>query len=75
MSETKLCVLTGDCNALKKNTGLMLRFCILESSIEITYMLVATEPIRFCKHKIYHIILQEVRKQSFGSHSSDSLGA
>ena len=34
-------------------------------------MLVAVEPRRFGKHKIYHIILQEVTKQSFGSRSSD----
>ena len=46
--------------------------CNLASSIEITYMPVAIEPRRFGKHKIYHIILQEVRKQSFGSHSLDS---
>ena len=32
----------------------------------------AIEPRRFGKHKIYHIILQEVGKQSFGSRSSDS---
>ena len=61
-----------DCNAQKKNTGSMIRFCNLASSIEITYMPVAIELRRFGKHKIYHVILQEVRKQSFGSRSSDS---
>ena len=35
-------------------------------------MPVAIEARRFGKHKIYHIILQEVRKQFFGSRSSDS---
>ena len=34
-------------------------------------MPVAIEARRFVKHKTYHIILQEVRKQSFGSRSSD----
>ena len=61
-----------DCNAQKKNTGSTIRFCNLASSIKITYMPVATEPRRFGKHKIYHIVLQGVRKQSFGSRSSDS---
>ena len=61
-----------DCNAQKKNTGSTIRFRNLASSIEITYMPVATEPRRFDKLKIYHIILQEARKQSFGSRSSDS---
>ena len=61
-----------DCNTQKKNTGSMIRFCNLASSIEITYMPVAIEPRGFGKHKICHIILQEVRKQSFGSRSSDS---
>ena len=60
-----------DCNAQKKNTGSMIRFCNLASSIEITYMAVAIEPRRFSKHKIYRIILEEVRKQSFGSRNSD----
>ena len=32
----------------------------------------AIEPRRFGKHKIYHIILQEVGKKSLGNHSSDS---
>ena len=32
----------------------------------------AIEPKRFVKYKIYHIIPQEVRKQTFGSRSSDS---
>ena len=45
----------------RKITGLTIRFCNLTSSTEITYMLVAIEPRRFGKHKIYHIILQEVR--------------
>ena len=35
-------------------------------------MPVAIEPRRFAKHKIYHIILEEVGKQSFGSRSSGS---
>ena len=35
-------------------------------------MPVAIEPRRFGKHKIYHIVLQEVGKQSFGSRISDS---
>ena len=35
-------------------------------------MPVAIEPRKFGKQKIYHIILQEVRKESFGSRSSDS---
>ena len=35
-------------------------------------MPVAKEPWGFGQHKAYHIILQEVRKQSFGSRSSDS---
>ena len=35
-------------------------------------MSAAIEPRRFGKHKIYHITLQEVGKQSFGSRSSDS---
>ena len=35
-------------------------------------MPVAKEPWRFRKHNTYHIILQEVRKQSFDSRSSDS---
>ena len=61
-----------DCNAQKKNTGSKLRFCNLASSIEITYMPVTIEQRRLCEHKIYHIILQEVRKQRFGSFSSDS---
>ena len=39
----------------------MLRFCNFESSIEITYMSVAIQPRRFCEHKLYHIILQEVK--------------
>ena len=72
-----------DCNAQNKNTGSTIRFCNLASSIDITYMPVAIEPKRFGEHKMYHIILQEVRKQkyiilqevrkqSFGSNSSDS---
>ena len=59
-----------DCNAQKKyrynrykNTDSTIRFCNLASSIERTCMPVAIEPRRFGKHKIYHIILQEVRKQ------------
>ena len=35
-------------------------------------MPVAIEPRRFANHKIYHIMLQEVGKQSFGSRSPDS---
>ena len=62
-----------DWNAQKENTGSTIRFCNLTSSIEITYMPVAIEPSReprrYGKHKIYHIKLQEVRKQSFGSDS------
>ena len=30
-------------------------------------MPVAIELRRFCEHKIYHVILQEVRKQSYGA--------
>ena len=51
-----------NCNAQKKNTGSTIRFCNLAPSVEITYMLVAKEPRSFGKHKTYHIILQEVRK-------------
>ena len=61
-----------DCNVQKKNTGSKIKFCSLASSIEITFMSVAIEPRRFGKHKIYHIILQEMRKQCFGSCSSGS---
>ena len=61
-----------DCNAQKKNTGSTIRFRNFSSTIEITYMPVAIEPRRFGKHKIYHIIHQEVRKQYFGCRSSDS---
>ena len=50
-----------DCNAQKKNTGSTIRFCNLTLLIKITYMPVAKEPWRFGKHKMYHIILQEVR--------------
>ena len=75
MNEAKLRVLTG--NALliatckRKIQVQSLDFAILASSIEITYMPVTIKPRRFGKHKKYHIILQGVRKQSFGSHSSD----
>ena len=34
-------------------------------------MLVATEPRRFGKHKIYHIIFQEVRKSNYLNHLLD----
>ena len=61
-----------DCTAQKKITGSTIRFRNLASSIEITYIPVAIEPRRFGRHKIYQIIVQEVRKQSFGSRSSDS---
>ena len=61
-----------DWNAHKKNTGSMIRFYNLAPSIKITYMPVAEEPWRFGKHKTCHIILQEVRKHSFSSRSSDS---
>ena len=78
-NEAKLWVPTG--NALliatskkknTENTGSSIRFCNLATSIEITHMLVAIEPRTFGKHKIYHIILQEMRKESFGNGSSDS---
>ena len=74
-NEAKLYVITGNAlliAALKKNTGSVIRFCNFSSSIEITYMSVAIKPRRFGKHKIYHYILQEVRKQSFGCRSSGS---
>ena len=44
-----------------KNVCSVLRFCNLTSSIEITYMLAAIKPRRFCDHKIYYIVLQKVR--------------
>ena len=56
-----------DCNAQKKNTGSTIRFCNLAPSIEITNISVAKEPRRFGKHKTYHTILQEVRKQSLAA--------
>ena len=59
-------------NAQKKITRSMITFCNLAPSIDITCMPVAKELWRFSKHKTYHVILQEVRKQSFGSRSSDS---
>ena len=34
-------------------------------------MPVAIEPMRFYEHKIYHIILQEMRKESFEIHIHD----
>ena len=52
-----------DCKTPKKITGSRIRFCNLASSIEITYMPVTIELRRLGKHIIYHIILQEVRKQ------------
>ena len=53
-----------DFNAQKENSGSMIRFCNLASSVEIMYVPIAIEPRRFGKHKIYHIIPQEMRKQS-----------
>ena len=61
-----------DCNAQKKSRGSKLRFWNLASSITITYMLAVIGPRRFCEHQIYHIILQQVKKRSYGSRSSDS---
>ena len=57
----------------KKNKGSTIRFCNLASSIEITYIPVAIEPRRFGKHEMYHIMPQEVTKQSLGTPSSDLL--
>ena len=72
----KLCVLIGNAlliaNAQKKNTGSTIRIWNFSSSIKITYLPVAIESRRFGKYKICHIILQEARKQSFGSRSPDS---
>ena len=53
-----------DFNAQKENSGSKIRFCNLASCIEITYVPTEVEQRRFGKHKIYHIIRQEMRKQS-----------
>ena len=58
-NEANLCVLTGNALliATRKNTGSTIIFCILSSSIQITYMPVAIKPVRFGKHKIYYALI------------------
>ena len=69
MIEARLCAPTGNALMIATHERKIPVQCL---DFVIRHMPVAIEPRRFCEHKMYHIVLQEVRKQFFGSHSSDS---